>query len=312
MKRIALLGECLIELNGTPFGTLHQTFGGDSLNTALYLARLIRETVQINYVSAVGTDTLSGGMLQRWATEGIATDMVLRDPVRLPGMYLIQVDATGERTFLYWREQSAARYLLQHPEFTHVAAQLTNVDMILVTGISLAILPPEDRTKLIQLLTRLAASGVTVAFDTNYRARLWSSANEARAAANSLLPAAHLVFATLDDEQQLWGDVTPQDTVARLHAAQAKFVVVKVGADGCLFSDGKSLSKVPTSPAHNVVDTTAAGDSFNAGFLAGWLAGHEPYACCHAGNALAGVVIQHRGAIMPMSATPSLIELLKA
>src|SRR5688572_29070914 len=121
-KRVAMLGECLIELNGAPFGTLHQTFGGDSLNTALYLARLTHPMIDVHYVTAVGIDGLSEGMRQRWQAEGINTGLVLRDATRLPGLYWIQVDASGERSFLYWRHESAARYLLRHPEFKHVAA----------------------------------------------------------------------------------------------------------------------------------------------------------------------------------------------
>lgn len=304
------MGECLIELNGTPFGALQQCFGGDSLNTALYLARLTPSTAEVNYVSAVGADTLSNGMLQRWAAEGIDTRWVLRDPARLPGMYMIQIDASGERTFLYWRGQSAARHLLQHPEFDRIAEQLTAVDLLFVTGISLAILPAEDRAKLIELLTRLAASGVTIAFDTNYRARLWSSKEEARAAMQTLLPVARMVFATFDDEQQLWGDNTPQDTVTRLLHAQTRLVVLKVGAEGCLLATDKIVTKIPTPPVHNVVDTTAAGDAFNAAFLAGWLNEYSLEECCRAGNALAGAVIQHRGAIIPAAVTPPLSALL--
>ena len=130
MKRIALIGECLIELNGAPFEAQHQTFGGDSLNTALYLARLARPTADVRYITAVGQDALSNGMVQRWQVEGIDASWVLRDPARLPGIYLIQVDDRGERSFLYWREQSAARHLLQLPGFGAVAEQLAAVDLV--------------------------------------------------------------------------------------------------------------------------------------------------------------------------------------
>lgn len=311
MKRIALMGECLIELSGTSFGVLQQTFGGDSLNTALYLARLARNSAEVNYATALGTDTLSDGMLARWMAEGITTNMVLRDPTRLPGIYLIQVDACGERSFLYWRDQSAARFLLQHTQFERVAEQLAYVDVVFVTGISLAILPAADRTRFIQLLTRLAASGVTVAFDTNYRAKLWPSIEEARASMQSLLPAAQMVFATFDDEQQLWGDASPEDSVARLSAAQVKIVVVKNGAQGCMLSDGKQLTQVAALPVEHIVDTTAAGDAFNAAFLSEWLADRDLETCCRAGNALAGIVIQHRGAIIPASAMELSAGLLK-
>jgi 2-dehydro-3-deoxygluconokinase len=309
-KRVALIGECLIELSGTPFESLRQTFGGDTLNTALYLARLAHHTVEVQYVTAVGVDALSEGMLQRWRAESIDTSLTLRDPARRPGLYLIQVDAGGERTFLYWRSESAAKYLLRHPDYPKVTAELGKADLIYLTGISLAILPDEDRARLLGDLRGLAARGTAVAFDTNYRPALWSSVDSARAASTELFPATRQLFVTYDDEQRLWGDRSPEGTLARLHAAGAAFVVIKLGATGCLYSDGVTVTKIAATPVAAVVDTTAAGDAFNAGFLAAWLEERNPKDCCRAGNALAGTVIQHRGAIIPASATPSLEQLM--
>jgi 2-dehydro-3-deoxygluconokinase len=309
-KRVALIGECLIELNGTPFGALHQTFGGDSLNTALYLARLTRATIDVKYVTALGTDALSDGMVQRWQAEGIDTTLTLRDPARQPGLYLIQVDAGGERTFLYWRRESAARYLLQHPGYDHVATELAKADLIYLSGISLAILPDEDRSKLLDQVRRLAAGGTAIAFDTNYRPALWASADSARAASAAIFPATRLLFVTYDDEQRLWGDRSPEATLTRLHAAKAAMVVVKLGAAGCLFSDGTTAVRIAAAPVAMVTDTTAAGDAFNAGFLAAWLKDHTPEECGRAANALAGAVVQHRGAIIPASATPLFAQLV--
>jgi 2-dehydro-3-deoxygluconokinase len=309
-KRVALIGECLIELNGAPFGPLHQTFGGDTLNTAMYLARLTRGTLEVKYVTALGTDNLSDGMVQHWRAEGIDTSLTLRDPARRPGLYWIQVDAHGERTFLYWRGESAARYLLQHSDYDRVAAELAEADLIYLSGISLAILPDEDRSKLLGQMQRLAAAGTLVIFDTNYRAALWASADSARAAASALFPATQLLFVTYDDEQRLWGDSSPEATLTRLHASTAALVVIKLGAAGCLFSNGATVTKIAAAPVAMVTDTTAAGDAFNAGFLAAWLREHTPEDCCRAANALAGAVIQHRGAIIPASSTPTFAQLM--
>lgn len=309
-RSVALLGECLIELSGAPFETLHQAFGGDSLNTAVYLARLARQAIGVDYITVLGADPLSELMMQRWRSEGIGTGLVLRDATRLPGLYWIQVDASGERNFLYWRGESAARYLLQHPNFDCVAASLAEADLVYLTGISLAILPEKDRATLTDLLGRLAARGVAIAFDTNYRPALWLSVEAARAASRALAPIARLMFATFEDEQKLWGDVSPNMTLARLRAQNAQLIVIKLGAGGCLYSEGDKAISVPTSPVTPVTDTTAAGDAFNAGVLAGWLLNRRLEDCCRAGNALAGKVIQQRGAIIRASATPSFEELL--
>jgi 2-dehydro-3-deoxygluconokinase len=306
LKRVALLGEGLIELHGKVFGTLHQTIGGDTLNTAVYLARLTRATLEVQYLSAVGTDALSEGMLLRWQAEGIDTSGVLRDPARLPGLYQIRVDRNGERTFLYWRGESAARYLLRHPEFARVAAALARADAIYLSGISLAILPAQDRARLIELLLRLAAAGTPLIYDTNYRPALWQSVENTRAAMAALLPAIRIILTTFEDEQRLWGDGIPAAMLNRLHAGSTRMVVIKLGPAGCLYSDGTTPIKVQPNTVVPVVDTTAAGDAFNAAFIACWLAGCSPEECCQLGNSLAGTVIQHHGAIIPIEAMPEL------
>jgi 2-dehydro-3-deoxygluconokinase len=309
--RIAVLGECLIELSGTPFGAMHQTFGGDTLNTAVYLTRLARGQVEVRYLSAMGTDALSETMVKRWQDEGIDTSAVLRDPTRLPGLYLIQIDQHGERTFLYWRSASAARFLLRHPDFERVVAALIESDVIYLTGITLAILSTEDRAKLIALLVQLAVNGKDLVFDSNYRANLWSSVEAARSSTASLLPSIRLLLTTFEDEQQLWGDDTPDAARSRLHAVGVRTAVIKLGAAGCLYSSGTDALKFPVPLVARIVDTTAAGDAFNAAFLAGWLTGRDPQECCHLGNALAGVVIQHCGAIIPADMMPTLSEFLQ-
>ena len=230
MKKVAVIGECMIELNGASFGTLHQAFGGDSLNMAIYLARVARPDIDVKFVTAVGMDSLSDGLQQRWAAEGIDTSLVLRDDARLPGLYWIQVDAYGERSFLYWRNESAARHLVRHPDIGRIFDELARVDMIYLTGISLAILPASDRRVLLETLSDLTARGVTLAFDSNYRPALWASRDDAREATSAILSMADLLLVTFDDEQRLWDDATPDDTVSRLSATKAGTFAVKLGA----------------------------------------------------------------------------------
>ncbi|UJF17618.1 sugar kinase [Vibrio sp. SS-MA-C1-2] len=322
MKNIAIIGECMIELNGKPFGNMHQTFGGDTLNAAIYLSRSlpdksenIETPVRISYVSALGSDPLSQGMLAHWQQEGIDTRFVLEDKVRTPGLYLIQLDDEGERTFLYWRNQSPARYLLQHPEFESHAEQLKTMDMVFLSGISLAILPDEDRQKLLTLLVQLRENGVEIGFDSNFRASLWPQNDNDQTVKDCyqlMYQTTDLALVTFDDEQQLWGDNTPQETLVRLQKAGVKKAVIKLGAEGCLtqdFSTQDAPISVATTPVQNVVDTTSAGDSFNGGFLAHYLQGAVISDASQRGNALAGIVIQHKGAIISKSATDTVTKL---
>lgn len=312
IQKLAIIGECMIELNGEPFGNMYQTYGGDSLNTATYLARISSpEQIEVHYVSALGTDKLSQGMLERWQADGIHTNLVLRDEHRQPGLYLIQLDKQGERTFLYWRNQSAARYILQHTDYPKIVTALPTMDMVYLSGISLAILPKSDRLLLVEQVRLLKQQGVEIAFDSNYRPALWESQEHTQACYQDLLALVDIALVTFDDEQQLWGDSNEQETLIRLASFNIPKIIIKQGASGAIaYENGKS-SYVPTTPITNIVDTTSAGDSFNAGFLAGYLQGKSLEICCQQGNQLAGIVIQHRGAIIPPSATAHLQTLFR-
>nr|WP_232304737.1 sugar kinase [Agarivorans gilvus] len=265
MKKIAIIGECMIELNGQPFGSMQQTYGGDTLNAAVYLARAAKQQpVAIHYVSALGDDALSEGMRKRWQQEGINTEWVLRDSTRSPGLYMIQLDEHGERSFLYWREQSAAKYLLQHSEFAAVAEALRSMDVLFVSCISLAILEPGDRQHLLGLLQTLADAGVEIAFDSNYRPRLWpqDQGQTVRQVYQQMAERCDLALVTFDDEQALWGDSDYQQTLARYQRSGCGKVVVKLGAEGCVYQDFASMTQaelVPTQAVQQVVDTTSAG-----------------------------------------------------
>ena len=243
MKTIAIIGECMIELNGTPFGTMQQTYGGDTLNTATYLARnTARDTLRVDYISALGTDPLSREMRVRWEADGIDTRHVHTDPAHSPGLYLIQLDADGERTFLYWRNNSAARHLLQQPAWPQTAAALANYDHLYLSGISLAILPPADREHLIDILN---TSRVPITFDGNYRPALWKDPAETRTAYARLLPHVQLALMTWDDEQSLWGDADPEAVIRRLQQAGVREIVLKNGAAGATYATGDTRHHIP-------------------------------------------------------------------
>lgn len=301
---VALVGECMLELQGEAFGTMRQTYGGDTLNTAVYLARCGAATgVRASYVTALGDDGLSSGMLARWQADGVGTDWVQRLPGRLPGLYLIEVDDRGERRFSYWRDQAAARSLFDAP-VTPFELALDAVDALYFSGISLAILPPVGRERLLAAAARLRQRGAVVAFDNNYRPRLWPDAASAQAAFARAYALADLAFVTLDDEAARHGDGSV-DAALALPCAE---VVIKRGADATLVRSHDAGRVEVATERVAVVDTTAAGDSFAGGYMALRLAGAGPEASARFGNRLAGRVIQHRGALIPPQAMADLVD----
>lgn len=311
--RVVCFGECMLELQGEAFGSMRQTFGGDTLNTAVYLARCgRRHGLRVDYATALGDDPLSSGLVERWQAEGVGTSLVRRLPGRLPGLYLIETDPRGERRFSYWRDQAAARaYFDTAPGDTPLEQAADSVDALYLSGISLAILPPAGRERLLALAARLRARGAQVVFDNNYRPRLWPSRESAAEAFDRMAAHASLLLLTLDDELALHGHADAAAEAARALAAhpQAEVVVKRGAAPTLVRAPGAApadVAEVATEPVAQVVDTTAAGDSFAGAYLAARLAGATPADAAAAGNRVAARVIGHRGALIPAEAMADL------
>jgi 2-dehydro-3-deoxygluconokinase len=310
-RRIVLFGECMIELRGQVFGAIQQSFGGDTLNTAIYLTRLCAsQDLKISYATALGIDVFSDYMLTAWRAEGIDTSLVRRLDNHLPGLYAIQVDASGERHFFYWRDASTARNYFDAPS-TPLEDAIGGLSMLYLSGISLAILPPDGRERLLSAMARVRASGGQVAFDNNFRPRLWPKLDQARTLYDRAYALSDLVLITLDDEMALRGETSAEDALAHVLALPVPEVVIKRGVQPTLVRiAGREPITAPVEPVAQVVDTTAAVDSFAGGYLAMRLTGVEPAAAARAANRTAAAVIQHPGAIIPLDAMPTRNALL--
>ncbi|HIG8797273.1 2-dehydro-3-deoxygluconokinase [Raoultella terrigena] len=306
-KKIAVIGECMIELSEKN-AAVNRGFGGDTLNTSVYIARQTdASALAVHYVTALGTDAFSQQMLESWQAEEVKTDLIQRMADRLPGLYYIETDDTGERTFYYWRNEAAAKFWLESEQSAAICEELATFDYLYLSGISLAILSPQSREKLLTLLCECRANGGQVIFDNNYRPRLWASKEETQQVYQQMLTCTDIAFLTLDDEDALWGEKPVEEVIARTHAAGVKEVVVKRGADSCLVSIvGEPQQEIPAVklPKEKVVDTTAAGDSFSAGYLAVRLTGGDARSAAARGHLTASTVIQYRGAIIPREAMP--------
>lgn len=307
---IAALGECMLELQGPAFGNLRQAFGGDTLNTAVYLARCGGPGLRVHYATALGDDSLSAGMLQRWEAEGVLTGLVQRLPGRAPGLYLIELDDNGERRFHYWRGQAAARAYFDAAT-TALEEQADALDALYLSGISLAILPPAGRERALALMTRMRAAGKVVAFDNNYRPRLWESVADARHWYGRAFEAASIALITADDHQALHALPDLASAVSAAQALPVPEIAIKRGGLPAIVGGAGTAGgwlEVATETVPRVVDTTAAGDSFAAGYLSRRLRGVAPPEAAAFGNRLAGRVIQHPGALIPREAMQDLLE----
>lgn len=298
--RIAAIGEVMVELSPYPSSQEETreikalSFAGDTYNTSVYMARLGLET---NYATILGDDAYSDQILDRMHDEGIGTDMIERRSGRAPGLYIIRNSPDGEREFFYWRNEAPARELFADPTASvRLYKQLQQFDCVYLSGITLAIMSESARTSLIDCLAKLRAKGIKIAFDSNYRPRLWDNAKSARRAMSALLEQVDIALLTLDDEELLWNDGSLEGCKKRY--AQTPELVLKRGAEETiLIIDGRE-SRVPVPKVDNVIDTTGAGDTFNAGYLAARLQGATPEESAKNGTRCARVVIQHRGGVI--------------
>lgn len=302
--RVASIGECMIELRLRDDGGYDLGFGGDTYNTAVYLRRL---GVPVDYVTALGDDAFSDDIVAACQAEGIGAGLVARVPGRLPGLYLIKTDPSGERTFFYWRDRSPARDVFELSTGAALAEALQAFDVIYLSGITLSLYSERGLALLFSALDRSRAHGCRVAFDGNYRPAGWSDAAAARAAFDAMIRRTDVVLPTFDDERLLHGDATVEACAERFRDVDE--IVIKDGRNGCVIVVAGETRVVAVETVVDPVDTTAAGDSFNAGYLAARLAGAEPTVAARAGHRLAATVIRHRGAIIPRDAMPVMDDL---
>ncbi len=300
---VLAIGECMLELSPAGSeGQLQLGYGGDTLNTSVYLARL---GIGVTYLTALGDDQYSDRMVAGWQAEGIDTGLVQRRDGRQPGLYLVDTDERGERSFYYWRQEAPVRQLFDDDHAAEqVLERVIDFGLVYLSGITLSLFDASGRERLQELLTALQRQGVEIAFDSNYRPAGWRGVDEARAAMGPVAGMADILLPTFEDEQALHEDRDPAACLERLAEAGAQEVVLKRGAVGCTLLHNARTEEIDAMPVRRVVDTTAAGDAFNAAYLAARLAGESPRAAALQGRRLAAAVIGQPGAIIPPDAMP--------
>ena len=296
IPRLLAIGECMVELSPAGRGTFKMAYAGDTFNTAWYLKSALGAGSVVSYLTAVGCDPVSDGMVSFFQDAGISTDHIMQISGKSAGLYMIHLDQ-GERSFSYWRNTSAARGLADDPAV--LANAMQDAGMIYFSGITVAILPPNGRENLFAALAAARADGRQIVFDSNLRPALWPDSQTMCRETSRAAALADIVLPSYDDEALHFGDKTPKETIVRYLSHGAGLVVVKNGAKTILAqnSAGDAFSFQP-EPVQSIVDTTAAGDSFNAGFLVSLLRGQDPKTAMRAGSALSAKVIQKRGALV--------------
>jgi 2-dehydro-3-deoxygluconokinase len=292
-RDLVSLGECLVEMSRRPDGAYQPSIAGDAFNTLFYAARLGMRT---GLISAIGDDLFTPMIVERITDEGIDLSNVQRLTGRRNGLYFIEHDAWGERNFHYWRESSAATETLLHADMSRIATYAHGSHFLLLTGITLAVMKEPEHIR--ELLSRVD-DRTTIVLDANYRARLWPSAHEYRFRIETVLPFVDVFLPSRQDLESAYRESMPLDVLRLAADAGVATTIMKDGADGCAILVDGDLVRVPPIEGLHVVDTTGAGDAFNAGVIAGLLRGASLEAACELGQRVAARALMVPGAIDP-------------
>jgi len=296
---VIAIGEAMVEFSRRDDGLWQQGFAGDTLNVLWAMrAMLPPETATVSYVTRIGTDPVSSAFRIFLDHAGIDTGLIGAETDRTLGLYTIETDAEGERRFTYWRGQSAARRLADDP--SRIAAVLAQADVVYLSGISLAILPPERRQGFLDALGQRGGRGFTLAFDPNIRPTLWDSPEAMRGVVTAAAARADILLPTFGDEALAFGDADPAATRARYRGLGVPEIVVKNGTDPTLFATAETEGEIAVKTPVRAVDTTGAGDSFNGAYLAARLLARPVPDAVRAGQAASRAVVGHRGALLEM------------
>jgi 2-dehydro-3-deoxygluconokinase len=305
---IVALGEAMLEFNqtkgqapGEPPLYL-QGFGGDSSNAAIAAARA---GARVAYLSRLGADRWGDRLMDLWQRENVATTAVLRDAQAPTGMYFVSHDAQGHH-FSYARAGSAASRM-QPQDLAHWQAPIAQSQWLHLSGISLAISSSACDTVFAAM--QLAQNvGTRVALDSNLRLSLWPLAR-AQACIRQAVGLCDLFLPSLEDMTTLTGLTQAADIIAWSHAQGAAQVVLKLGADGALASDGQTQRTVPGHTVQ-VLDATGAGDCFAGNLLARLSAGDTLWDATTHANAAAALSVQAYGAVAPLPRREEVLNLL--
>ncbi len=294
-RRIVSIGECMIEMSGGEDRSYRLGYAGDTLNTAWYLRALLGKNWLVDYVTALGEDRYSSDIRAFLDDNGIGTGHIQTIPSRRPGLYMIHQEK-GDRHFTYWRDQSAAKLLAD--DKPALAQAVERAELVYFSGITLAILAPRARGRLLGAIVKARDNGAKIAFDTNIRPALWTSQRVMTGVLTAAASLCDIVLPTHSDEAPLFGDKSIDDTADRYLELGVEEVVVKDGSKEALIATAHERVRVAPKPGANVVDATGAGDSFNGAYLSARLNGKGLQEAAEAAHQTAGIVIGHKGALV--------------
>jgi len=295
-QSLLVIGECMMELSEE--GDAYQrAFAGDTYNSAVYAKRRHRD-LDVQILTAIGVDPISEAMVAQWDRDGVGHDLTMQANAAHPGIYAISTDASGERSFTYWRSNSAATQMITLLT-PRVSRRARTFDFVFFSGITMAILSDEDKGKLIQFVRSLKENGAVIAFDPNYRAVLWRDKDHASQWIIEAYGLTNIALPGLSDHEEIFGHHSKEDVRHFLESFDIDEIILKAEDEGVFaYLQDQPTMHLSVDQETNPRDTTGAGDSFAGTYLAERLKQTPIAYALESAAQVASLVVQHRGAIL--------------
>ncbi len=291
---VCSIGEAMIEISNLKNSLYNQSFAGDTLNFCNYLDK---KKLNAFFLSAIGKSEINQSLLDFVKSKKISTKHIKQINQSEVGLYLIKNKNNGEKQFFYWRDESAAKQYFNNIDFLNLYKELKNFDYIYFSGITLSIIHISKLNNFIKLLKQLKVKKIKIVFDFNIRPSRWNKKNLNKFF-NSVLKFVDICFLSGED-MNYWknkNNIKSYEKIVRKYKIKhsifrknAKFTYVFLNKTKYVFRN-KLLKKV--------VDTSGAGDGFNAAYLSNFIVNNDPLLALKAGSSLGSKIVMKKGAIV--------------
>ena len=291
---VCSIGEAMIEISNIKNSLYNQSFAGDTLNFCNYLDK---KKLNAFFLSAIGKSEINQSLLDFVKSKKISTKYIKKINQFEVGLYLIKNKDNGEKQFFYWRDESAAKHYFNNIDFLNLYKELKNFDYIYFTGITLSIIHISKLNNFIKLLNLLKSKKIKIVFDFNIRPSRWNKKN-LNFFLDSVLKFVDICFLSGED-MNYWknkNNIKSYEQIVRKYKLKhsifrknAKFTYVFLNKTRYVFKN--KLLKT-------VVDTSGAGDGFNAAYLSNFIVNNDPVLALKAGSSLGSKIVMKKGAIV--------------
>ena len=291
---VCSIGEAMIEISNIKNSLYNQSFAGDTLNFCNYLDK---KKLNAFFLSAIGKSEINQSLLDFVKSKNISTKYIKQINQFEIGLYLIKNKDNGEKQFFYWRDESAAKQYFNNIDFLNLYKELKNFDYIYFSGITLSIIHISKLNNFIKLLKLLKSKKIKIVFDFNIRPTRWNKKN-LNNFFDSVLKFVDICFISGED-MSYWKNkngIKSYEQIVRKYKLKhsifrknAKFTYVFLNKTRYVFKN--KLLKT-------VVDTSGAGDGFNAAYLSNFIVNNDPVLALKAGSSLGSKIVMKKGAIV--------------